>query len=104
MLRGLALVKPVYAWAVNNPAGGVGSLGDLVGGKIFPVAVQLGAIMAFFYAIWGGLRYIMAEGDPKKVDGAKGMLTNAIIGFVLLFSAFAIIKILDAVLGTSFGG
>lgn len=100
-----ALAKPAYAdWSVTNPVSGLGNLGNLVGTKVFPAAVQAGSILAFFYAIWGGLNYIMAEGDSKKTEGAKNMITSAVIGFVILFSAYAVVKILDAVLGTTFGG
>lgn len=97
------LVKPVYAWTVSNPIT-VPSLGELVGSRVFPAAVQAGSIMAFFYALWGGLRYVSAEGDPKKVESARNMITTAIMGFVILFMAYAVIKILDAILGTHFGG
>ena len=103
LLTDFSIVKPAHAFLVDNPVG-VGTLGELVGRNIFPAAVQLGSMLAFFYAIWGGLRYIMAEGDPKKVDGARGTITTAIIGFVILFLAYAVIKILDAILGTDFGG
>ncbi len=80
------------------------NLGDLVGRFVFPAAVQVGAIFAFFFAVWGGLRYIMAEGDPKKVEGARNMITESVIGFVILFSAYAVMKIIDAVLGSNFTG
>lgn len=96
-------VGTAYAWDVPNPIS-VGNLGTLVGTKVFPAAVQAGSILAFFYAIWGGLRYVSAEGDPKKVESARNMITTAIMGFVILFMAYAVIKILDAILGTHFGG
>lgn len=100
------IIKPAHAdWSVTNPlqAAGISSLGQLVGSKVFPAAVQAGSIMAFFYALWGGLRYISAEGDPKKVESARNMITTAIIGFVILFMAYAVVKILDSILGTGFG-
>jgi|GEM_PF-2079760 len=95
------LVKPAYAIPVDSPIIAP-DIGTLVGGRIFPALVQLGAMLAFFYAAWGGLKYIMAEGDSKKVEGAKNMITQAIIGFVILFSAYVFMKIIDAVLGSQF--
>lgn len=104
-ILGWEIIKQAHAVAITPPFNPpFTDLGNLVGSRIFPAAVQVGAIFAFFYATWGGLNYIMAEGDPKKTEGAKNMITSAVIGFVILFSAYAVVKIIDAVLGSNFAG
>ncbi|MDP2874509.1 MAG: pilin [bacterium] len=104
-ILGWEIIKQAQAADITPPfTPSFGNLGELVGNKIFPAAVQVGAIFAFFYAVWGGLNYIMSEGDPKKTEAAKNMITSAVIGFVILFSAYAVMKIIDAVLGSNFTG
>lgn len=44
----------------------------------------LTAIAAFFYILWGGIRYITSGGDEKKTAGARQTIINAIVGLILL--------------------
>ncbi len=42
---------------------------------------------------------MLSGGDPKKVESAKGKITNALLGFVLVIFAFFIVQALGLILG-----
>ena len=75
---------------------------DNLGGLIDNI-IQLiffAAGLAFFiYLIIGGLRWITAGGDPKALDAARGRITGAIIGLIIVVAAFSIALIIESVLG-----
>lgn len=62
---------------------------------IFPVA----GVILFAYLVWGGFDYLTSMGDPKKAEVGKNKITNAIVGFVIIFVAYWIVQIIDYVLG-----
>ena len=41
--------------------------------------------------VFGGLKMVMSAGDTHAVSEARGMMTNAIIGFVILLAAWLIV-------------
>ncbi len=47
-------------------------------------------ILAVALIIYGGYLYMTAAGMPEKIDKAKKLLTGAVIGLVIILSAFAI--------------
>ena len=56
-------------------------------------------ILLLVYLVYGGVSYIIAGGDEKQVTKAKQMLTNAIIGLVIVVAAIMITQILGGILG-----
>lgn len=86
-----------------------GSLGRIPSADCLPqliltivdVAFIFSGLVALFFIIWSGLRFIQSGGDPKKVDSARKTLTYAIIGLILIFLAFAIINLISYVTGVS---
>jgi len=86
-----------------------GSIGDVTGtwtlGGVLSWAVSAVLIIAglifFFMLIIGGLRWVVSGGDKAATESARGQITAALIGLVIVFSAFAIAKLLEGVLGFS---
>ena len=62
---------------------------------IFPIA----GILTFIFLLYGGFSLIFALGNPEKIKKAQGQITNAIIGFLIIFAAYWIIQILEIILG-----
>ena len=54
---------------------------------ILPYVFWVTGILLLVYLLLGGLQLMFAAGDPKKVQGAWGKITNAVIGFVIIFIA-----------------
>ena len=48
-------------------------------------------IVATFLIVWAGIRFITSGGDQKQVQGARAMLTYAIIGLIVVLSSYAIV-------------
>lgn len=51
----------------------------------------VGAVAVIFLII-GGLRYVVSNGDPKNVEGAKNTILYAIVGIVVAVISFALVQ------------
>jgi hypothetical protein len=60
---------------------------------LFPLA---GAILLAML-MWGGFEFITSFGDPKKAALGKTRITNAIIGIIIIFTAYWIVQLVDYV-------
>lgn len=73
---------------------GIGGAGatplPVIIGNIINVALGFLGIVLLFYLLYGGFTWMTAGGDSKKVDTAKQMITNAIIGLIIIVASFAI--------------
>lgn len=65
------------------------TLPELIGRMI---AVMLGLIGIIFiiYIIWAGIMYMTAAGDDTKVKKAKQMISQSVIGIIIMVGAYAI--------------
>lgn len=63
------------------------------------VILALAGIVVFIMFLIGGFKYLTSGGDPKALEGAKGTLTHAILGLIVLVFAFLILVIIQAVTG-----
>jgi hypothetical protein len=55
-------------------------------------AVRLLLALAVLAIIISGIQYITSQGNPEGIKAAKGRLTNAIVGLILLSLMFVILK------------
>jgi hypothetical protein len=55
-------------------------------------------VIAICLLIYGGFIWMTAAGDPDKVNKAKQIITNAVIGLIIIFSAFAIATFIMSIL------
>ena len=76
------LIDPL-AGNTNPTVGGI--IGDLL-----PFIFGLAGMLTLLLLLWGGIRYMLARGDPKAIDEAKGTLTSAIIGLIIIILAVVI--------------
>ncbi|KKP92674.1 MAG: hypothetical protein UR98_C0020G0005 [Parcubacteria group bacterium GW2011_GWA1_36_12] len=47
----------------------------------------------------GGLKYLFSGGNPKRAESAKGTITSAFIGLVLVVGAYIILNIIAGFVG-----
>lgn len=66
---------------------------------LLSLAIIIAAIVFFFVFLIGGIRWIMSGGDKAQVEAARGTLTNALIGLVIILSLFAILKFIEVLFG-----
>lgn len=62
-----------------------------------PLIFSIAGIFLLLYLVWGGFDFLTSMGDPKKAASAQGKITNAVIGFVIIFAAYWIVQLLDYV-------
>lgn len=76
---------------------GIGSLVTLFVNTAFVLA----SLILLFYFLLGGIGMMSAAGksDPQKAEQAKKTVTSAVIGFVIVFTAFWIVQILATLFG-----
>lgn len=116
----IQIIKPILAaveppidsgadkTGITNPALGT-RLRYLTGEGFFqellPALVGLillvGVVIFFFYMLIGAIQWIASGGDKAGLESAKGKITNAIIGLVVLFTTFAIVKAIETFFGVN---
>lgn len=47
----------------------------------------------------GGIRYILASGDPKALDSARSTITYALIGLVIVLLSVVLVNIVGGAFG-----
>ena len=74
------------------------TIGDIIN-DLVPYIFALAGLALLFILILGGFELLTSAGDPKKMESAKGKITNAILGFIIIFVAYWLVQILQVVFG-----
>jgi hypothetical protein len=69
--------------------------------NILGVLLSFAGVVALFFIILGGFKFITSGGDPKQVEGARQTLTYAIIGLVVILLSFFIINLIAETTGAT---
>lgn len=59
------------------------------------------ALVAFAFLIYGGIKWIMSGGDKEQTAKAQGTITAALVGLIVVFAAWAIIRLIETFFGIS---
>lgn len=70
-----------------------GNFGGIVG-SIIQLVFVIAVVVALFYLVYGGFRWLISTGDKGKVTEAREHIIAAIIGLVIIFLAYFIINII----------
>lgn len=100
-MRQLAQSLTIGDYQINGPDGfalGEGNLGGIVS-QTFTLVFSAAGIGLLLMIIKSGFTLMTSAGDAKKAATGKATLTNSVIGFLLIFSAFWITQILGVVFG-----
>jgi hypothetical protein len=65
---------------------------------LFSSILVFAGMVAVLVVIWGGFKYLTAQGDEKAVGAARGTITGAVIGLIIILSIAVIGFLLNAVL------
>jgi len=107
----LSFATSAFANSSVNPCPGAGqfsklcnlnanNIGPLVGAAVTFILI-VATLIALFFLIWGGIRWITSGGDKAKVESARGTIIAAIIGLVISFLAFFILSLALSFFGLS---
>ncbi len=67
--------------------------------QIFDVLINFLPAVATIYLAIAGYRYITSQGNPEQIEKAKKNLTYAVVGVIVAYSAFLIIRLVGNQLG-----
>lgn len=72
--------------------------------KFIPYSLAIAGFGLMIFLIIGGFSCLTSAGDPKKLEGCKQKITTALVGFVIVFTAYWITQIVDYIfrLGSPF--
>jgi hypothetical protein len=94
------LVKEVLAAEIETSAG-IPTLKGLEGlfENVVSAILGLAGVVLFIVLVMGGIKYLSSGGDPKAIEEAKKSLTSALIGIVLIASAYLILALIQNITG-----
>jgi len=66
-------------------------IGTAIGNAVTFIYI-LAIVIALFYLIWGGLKWLTSGGDKAAVQAAREHIVAAIVGLVLIFLSYLILS------------
>ncbi len=82
----------------DDPVATIGSLGALFTNIIRSV-VALSGVVLFIMLVMGGFTFLFSGGDQKKLEKAKGTITHALIGLVVLIGSYLVLLLIKSITG-----
>lgn len=89
---------------ISNLVGAAGldkkftDLGSIIS-ALLPYLFSAAGLILLLYLIYGGISLMLSQGDPKAMQAAQAKITNAVIGFVIVFLSYWIVQIVGKMLG-----
>ncbi|MBI5614584.1 hypothetical protein HY947_06675 [Candidatus Gottesmanbacteria bacterium] len=76
------------------------NIAGIIGGAIKFIFIFAG-IGLLAMLVFAGYDFLTSAGDAKKLETGKQRMTNALIGFVLIFAAYWVVQIAGKIFGLS---
>lgn len=73
-----------------------GNIGDIVS-VFLPYLLTLAGLILFGMLIFGGFTMLSGAAEKDAAEKGKSMITNAVIGFIVIFAAYWIAQILQVI-------
>ncbi len=118
-MSGAMMAMPLVAMAQSDAAGtgvintgleefqGQSNLGDedlkTTIGRIVRVVLGFLGLLAVLLVLWAGFLWMTATGNEDQIGKAKGILISAVIGLIIIMSAYAITTFIFDEFGTATG-
>lgn len=99
-LPALAQFGPIVPEACHTCACGFGGVLAIIQ-NLSNLIISVAVIIATLIMVWAGVMYIMSATNPESRSTANKMLLNAVIGLMIVLSAWLIV---DFVMKTLYGG
>lgn len=93
----VSLGIPTWYEGLSCDANGVPTVAELsdlwvVGVNIVDIVLFVTSVASVFFLIYGGIQYIVSQGQPDKLTAARRTLTYAIVGLIVAILARAIVQ------------
>lgn len=66
---------------------------------VIKLILVIAAIIAFIFLVIGGIKWIVSGGDKAATESARGTITAALVGLLIVFAAWAIIRLIETFFG-----
>ncbi len=66
---------------------------------VFEIALRIAGLVAVIFVVYGGVTYVISQGEPDKVAQAKGTIINALVGLLIATFAVAIVSFIGNQVG-----
>jgi len=83
----------------NGTFGGTITLGSIISAAFIKYVFLFAGLGLLLMLFGSGFTFMTSGGDPKKLEKAKGQLTNAIVGFLIIFVAFWLVQAAGYIFG-----
>lgn len=93
-----SIINPVLNGLGGTPINSIGFTQKFIS-SLIGFALIAASLLFFLMFVVGGIRWITSGGDKASLEGAKGTITNALVGLFLVFIVFAITQLIKAVFG-----
>lgn len=87
---------------VSNLNANVGALGVTLFSNILTILYIVASLLCLFYIIYGGISWVMSQGDKKAIEGARNTIIYAVIGLGVVFLSIVVIRLLGIFFNYSF--
>jgi len=88
---------------INLVPTGYTTLGGLTVSKAVSGAISIllvvAALLFFFMLLIGGIQWIVSGGDKTGSENARKKITSALVGLLIVFAAWAIANLIQALFG-----
>ena len=74
------------------------TIGDIFS-EILPYLYVIAGLILLVMLIMGGLGLMTAAGNPDKMKAGYGKITNALIGFLIIFVSYFVVQLVETILG-----
>lgn len=71
----------------------------LIGLALVDIALRIAALVAVGYIIYGGVQFVIAQGEADKTKKARQTIINSLIGLVIALLAAGIVAFIGARIG-----
>lgn len=95
-MKYITAAKPITNPAIKDITNKSGSdfFSDLLPALV-TLGFVIGSLIFVFFLITGAITWMTSGGDKSKLESARGRLSSALIGFILLLVVFALIQLIE---------
>jgi len=68
---------------------------------LLPYIYVFAGLILLVMLIFGGIGLMTSGGNPDKMKAGYGRITSAVIGFLIIFISYVIVKIVETMLGVA---
>lgn len=94
-----SITNPALGETLQNALSSPISFFSLILSNLISLSFIVGSVIFFAMLVFGAIQWISSGGDKQGLESARGRITNALVGIIILFASFAIVKLIETFFG-----